>query len=92
MVLPQEVQNRLNEFSEIVYNPKHSDPKTRELIALSNSLMINCEYCMEYHYAKAKEVGVTNEEIAEAIAIVMSVAAGKRNVYAKKVIGKLMQE
>jgi alkylhydroperoxidase/carboxymuconolactone decarboxylase family protein YurZ len=47
---------------------------------------------MEYHYAKAKEVGVTNEEIAEAIAIVMSVAAGKRNVYAKKVIGKLMQE
>lgn len=39
------------------------DPKTRELIAISNSLTINCEYCMEHHYAKAKEVGVSDGDV-----------------------------
>lgn len=92
MVLPEEVQNLLNDVNNVVYNPKHLDPKTRELIALSNSLMINCESCMKHHYAKAMEAGVSQEEIAEALAVTVSVAAGKRVVRAKEVIARLMAE
>jgi AhpD family alkylhydroperoxidase len=90
MILPEEVQSKLNELNNVVYNPKLLDPKTRELIAIANSLMINCEHCMQHHYAKAKEAGVSDEEIAEAVAITVSVAAGKRLVKAREVLAKLM--
>ena len=92
MILLEEVQERYNNFNEAVYNPKHLDPKTRELIALSNSLTIDCEPCMKHHYAKAIEAGVSHEEIAEALAIAVSVAGGKRVGRAKEVIARLMHE
>jgi AhpD family alkylhydroperoxidase len=45
------------------------DEKTRELIAVGTSIGAHCQPCLTYHVAKAKELGVEEEEIREAIAV-----------------------
>ena len=50
--------------------------KVKELIAIGASVTANCKPCLEYHVAKAKENGATDEEIAEAIAIAKMVRKG----------------
>ena len=42
------------------------DRKTRELIALTVSIINNCEYCSLAHEAMAGQVGATKEEINHA--------------------------
>ena len=44
---------------------------------------------MEHHYTCAKSVGATDEEIAESVAIAMTVSAGKRRSVAREVISQL---
>lgn len=43
--------------------------KTRELIAVGASVSAHCQPCLTYHVAKAKEMGVEETEIREAIAV-----------------------
>jgi AhpD family alkylhydroperoxidase len=43
--------------------------KTKEMIALGASVGAHCQPCLEYHVGKAREVGLTDDEIREAIAI-----------------------
>ena len=52
--------------------------QTKELIAIGASVAAHCQPCLKYHYAKAREVGVTAEEIAEAIAMGHQVESGAR--------------
>lgn len=48
--------------------------KTKELIGLVSSLVLRCDDCVLYHLLKCYEVGVTDEEFAEAINIGLIVA------------------
>ncbi|MCJ7665375.1 MAG: carboxymuconolactone decarboxylase family protein [Actinobacteria bacterium] len=86
MFLLKEVEELYNEFANKVYSPNVLDGKTKELIALSNSVMADCIPCINYHYLKAKEYGVSAEEIAEALAITMSVSAGSKKAKYTKLI------
>jgi AhpD family alkylhydroperoxidase len=43
------------------------DPRIRELIALGTAVGANCHSCLEYHLAKARELGIPEDELAEAI-------------------------
>ena len=43
--------------------------KTKELVAIGASVGAHCQPCLTYHVTKAKEVGLTEDEIREAIAI-----------------------
>ncbi len=52
------------------------DVKTKELIAIGASITANCKPCLEFHIAKAKENGATDEQIADAIAIGKMVRKG----------------
>jgi AhpD family alkylhydroperoxidase len=45
------------------------DPKTRELIALAVAITLRCDGCITVHTAAAKKLGVTKEEIAEALGV-----------------------
>jgi AhpD family alkylhydroperoxidase len=45
------------------------DNRTKRLIAVGASLTANCEPCLRANVAKAKEEGIDEQEIAEAIEI-----------------------
>ena len=43
--------------------------KTKELIGLTCSLVLRCDDCVKYHLGKCKEVGLTTEQVHEAMGI-----------------------
>jgi AhpD family alkylhydroperoxidase len=43
--------------------------KSKELIGLTCSLVLRCDDCVRYHLGKCKEVGLTTEEVNEAMGI-----------------------
>lgn len=45
------------------------DDRTRELIAVGTSVGAHCQPCLAYHVAKAKRMGIDENEIREAIAV-----------------------
>jgi AhpD family alkylhydroperoxidase len=55
-------------FDHIVTEVTSAIPsKYKELIAIAVALTTQCPYCIERHTKKAKELGCTQEEIAETI-------------------------
>ncbi len=63
------------DFYQETYRKSQIDRKTKELIAIAASLGFKCQGCLNGHIKKAKKFGATPEEISEAIAIAMGVAA-----------------
>lgn len=51
------------------YQEGHLDLKSKELIGLTCSLVLRCDDCVRYHLSKCKEVGLTTEEVNEAMGI-----------------------
>lgn len=43
------------------------DERIKELIAIGASVSAHCQPCLTYHVGKAKELGVSEEEIQQAI-------------------------
>ena len=43
------------------------DERTKELIAIGASVGAHCQPCLAYHVEKARELGITEEEIRAAI-------------------------
>jgi AhpD family alkylhydroperoxidase len=52
------------------------DDKTKQLIAIGVSVAINCQPCLKFHHAKAKEAGACDEGIADAVAVAKMVRKG----------------
>ncbi len=52
------------------------DEKTKELIAIGASITANCQPCLEYHTAKARELGATTEDMLVAVAVGKQVRQG----------------
>ena len=55
------------------YSPGALDKKTKELLGFVASLVLRCDDCILYHLTACKEVGVTTEELGEAVSIGMLV-------------------
>lgn len=52
------------------------DDKVKELIAVGASVAGHCQPCLAYHVGKAKELGLSEAEIREAIAVGQLVEKG----------------
>ena len=89
MFILKEIEELYEKFSSNVAKPNILDGKTKELIALSDSVMADCIPCIEYHYKRAVSAGASKEEIAESLAIAMSVSAGSKKAKYSAVIDKL---
>lgn len=63
------------QFYKETYKATCIDRKTKELIAIAASLGFKCNGCLKGHIDKAIKYGATPEEVSEAIAITMGVAA-----------------
>lgn len=61
-----------------------------ELVAVGAAIASNCEPCLEYHVGRARELGVTDEDLVRAVQTARAVkAAPARNV--AKLAGNLLR-
>lgn len=51
------------------YGEGHLDTRSKELIGLTCSLVLRCDDCVKYHLGKCKGIGLSQEEIYEAMGI-----------------------
>lgn len=67
------------------------DPKTRELVNVGVAVAINCQSCLDFHVKKARELGVTSDEMADAVRAArdMRLTVGARLL---EHAGKVLQE
>ena len=49
------------------------EPRVRELVAIGAAIAANCEPCFRYHFAEARKLGVTREEMAQAVSVAQAV-------------------
>ncbi len=57
--------------------------KTKELIAIGISVLMDCESCMQWHIDQAAACGATEQEILEAIEVGIEMGAGRVTVSAR---------
>jgi AhpD family alkylhydroperoxidase len=62
------------------------DPKTRELIALAVAVSLRCDGCITVHADAARKLGVTEEEMAEALGVAVSINAGAALVFSTRTL------
>jgi len=73
-----EVAKAFGELRSSVYKDGAIDARTKELISIAASVLMRCEKCTDIHAQRARKNGATDEQIAEAIACAMFVAAGSQ--------------
>ncbi|MEJ2703080.1 MAG: carboxymuconolactone decarboxylase family protein [Sedimentisphaerales bacterium] len=54
--------------------------KTKELIAVGISVVIDCESCMQWHVEQAAKTGASEQEVLEAIEVGVEMACGRATV------------
>ena len=64
----------------------HLDARTRELISLAVAVTTRCDGCIAFHAAEAKKLGVTAEELGEALGVAINLNAGAALVYSTHVL------
>ncbi len=64
------------DFEEAAFSAGALSEKVKELMAVGITHVTQCDACIAYHTARAKEAGATDEEIAEAVLVAMSLRAG----------------
>lgn len=60
--------------------------KTKELMALSISIVTKCEPCMEWHLDQALKAGATDDEVYETIDVAIEMGGGQAAAYARFVL------
>jgi len=62
------------------------DVKTKELMALSISVVIRCEDCIIYHLRAAIKHGATETEIVETLGVAVELGGGPSVVYSARAL------
>jgi selenide,water dikinase len=62
--------------------------RTKELIAIALSLLSKCEPCIKIHIDKARSIGVSEEEIQEAVWMAISFGGAPTMMFYESVMGK----
>ncbi|NCC25791.1 MAG: carboxymuconolactone decarboxylase family protein [Deltaproteobacteria bacterium] len=74
------------ELEEEAFRDGAISKKTKELMALSISIVTKCEPCMEWHLDQALQHGATDEEIFETIDVSIEMGGGQAGAYARFVL------
>ena len=73
-----ETADAFGNMRDAIFQGGDLDRRTKELIAVSCSVLMRCQYCVLVHSQRALTQGATKKEIAEAIAVAMFIAAGSQ--------------
>jgi len=71
------------------------DNRTMELIAIGASVTAHCQPCLIYHLGKAREMGIDEKEIREAVAVGHKVEKGSTSAmrdFAEGLLGSPKQD
>ena len=63
------IVKRIFNLDTNAYTQGHLDVKSKELIGLTCSLVLRCDDCVKYHLGKCKEVGLSTDEVQEAMGV-----------------------
>lgn len=63
------IVKRIFNLDTNAYAKGHLDVKSKELIGLTCSLVLRCDDCVKYHLGKCKEVGLSTDEVQEAMGV-----------------------
>jgi len=77
------------ELEEKTFKDGVLNRRTKELMALSISIVTKCEPCMEWHLDQAIQNGATDEEIFETIDVSIEMGGGQAGAYARFVVKAL---
>ncbi len=77
------------ELEERAFSDGALEKKTKELMALSISIVTKCEPCMEWHLDQAIQAGATDEEVYETIDVAIEMGGGQAGAYARFVLKAL---
>ena len=64
----------------------HLGAKTRELISFAVAVTTRCDGCIAVHAEEAVKLGVSDEEVAEALGVAIYLNAGAAMVYSTHVL------
>lgn len=74
--LKKELLESFGDFNNKVFSEGALSSKTKELIAVAAAHITRCPYCIDGHTKRAKQLGASEEEIAEAIFVAAAMNAG----------------
>lgn len=77
------------ELEEKAFSDGALSKKTKELMALSISIITKCEPCMEWHLDQSMQAGATDDEIYETIDVAIEMGGGQAGAYARFVLRAL---
>ena len=65
----QKILKRIFNLDTNAFMEGHLPIKTKELLGLGNSLVLRCDDCVKYHLQTCFELGLSKEEVLEAMGI-----------------------
>lgn len=83
MALKSPVYQAFLEMEEAAYSDGALHKKTKELIAVGISVVIDCESCMQWHIEQAAQAGATLQEVLEAMEVGIEMGGGPATVSAR---------
>jgi AhpD family alkylhydroperoxidase len=70
-------------MEQAAYSDGALPKKTKELIAVGISVVIDCESCMQWHIEQAAQAGATLREVLEAVEVGIEMGGGPATVSAR---------
>lgn len=78
--LESDVYRAFLEMERAAYSDGALPKRTKELIAVGISVVIDCESCMQWHIDQAARAGASMEEVLEAVEVGMEMGGGPATV------------
>jgi len=81
--LKSKVYEAFLEMEKAAYCDGALPKKTKELIAVGISVVINCESCMQWHIEQAAKAGASMREVLEALEVGIEMGGGPATISAR---------
>jgi AhpD family alkylhydroperoxidase len=81
--LNSKVYSTFLEMERATYADGALTKRTKELIAIGISVVINCESCMQWHIEQAAAAGAGKREVLEAIEVGIEMGGGPATAHAR---------
>lgn len=81
--------NRFFALDSRAYENGALDAKTKELLGLVASMVLRCDDCITYHVVRAREEGVSDEELYEAFSVALVVGGSIVIPHLRRAVARL---